>query len=278
MLNIAVCIKQVPDTTAAGNATLDPVTGRLMRELLPTIMNYDDKSGLECAIRIKEKYAKDAHITIVSMGPPNAKEVIVEGIAMGADDGYLITYRAFGGADTLATSLTVAKGIEKIEKETGKKFDLIITGRQAIDGDTAQVGPEIAEHLNLNNISYAEGLEDLDTKAMTITIKRQFEDRYHIIKMKLPCLITAIQELADPRYMTVGKIFDVWDDADKIHTITRADMGDLVKDENLGLNGSPTNVARSFPKQLKGEGKKFEGSTEDEVTFIMDALKAKFVI
>jgi electron transfer flavoprotein beta subunit len=247
-----------------------------MRELLPTIMNYDDKSGLECAIRIKEKYG--ANVTIVSMGPPNAKEVIVEGIAMGADNGYLITDRAFGGADTLATSLTVAKGIEMIEKERKVKFDLIITGRQAIDGDTAQVGPEIAEHLNLNNISYAEGLEEIDTKAMTITIKRQFEDRYHIIKMKLPCLITAIQELAEPRYMTVGKIFDVWDDAEKIKTITRADMGDLVKDENLGLNGSPTNVARSFPKQLKGEGKKFEGSTEDEVSFLLDSLKAKFVI
>ena len=187
-MNIVVCIKQVPDTN---EVKIDPKTGTLIRDGIPSIMNPDDKAGLEAALRIKDECG--AHVTVVSMGPMQADAVLREALAMGADEGYLISDRAFGGADTWATSSTIASAIEKLP------YDLIITGRQAIDGDTAQVGPQIAEHLGLANISYAE---DIKVEGEYVVVKRQFEDRYHVIKAKMPCLITALSELNEPRYMT----------------------------------------------------------------------------
>ena len=193
-MKIIVCIKQVPDTN---EVKLDPVTGTLIREGVPSIINPDDKAGLEAALALKDQYG--AHVTIVSMGPPQADLALREALAMGADEAILVTDRAFGGADTWATSSTIASAIENLE------YDLIITGRQAIDGDTAQVGPQIAEHLGLPNISYAE---DLKIEGDSVVVKRQYEDRYHIIKCKMPCLITALSEMNQPRYMTPGGIFD----------------------------------------------------------------------
>ena len=166
-MKIIVCIKQVPDTN---EVKLDPVTGTLIREGVPSIINPDDKAGLEAALALKDQYG--AHVTIVSMGPPQADLALREALAMGADEAILVTDRAFGGADTWATSSTIASAIENLE------YDLIITGRQAIDGDTAQVGPQIAEHLGLPNISYAE---DLKIEGDSVVVKRQYEDRYHII-------------------------------------------------------------------------------------------------
>ena len=192
-MKIIVCIKQVPDTN---EVKLDPVTGTLIREGVPSIINPDDKAGLEAALALKDQYG--AHVTIVSMGPPQADLALREALAMGADEAILVTDRAFGGADTWATSSTIASAIENLE------YDLIITGRQAIDGDTAQVGPQIAEHLGLPNISYAE---DLKIEGDSVVVKRQYEDRYHIIKCKMPCLITALSEMNQPRYMTPGGIF-----------------------------------------------------------------------
>ena len=191
-MKIIVCIKQVPDTN---EVKLDPVTGTLIREGVPSIINPDDKAGLEAALALKDQYG--AHVTIVSMGPPQADLALREALAMGADEAILVTDRAFGGADTWATSSTIASAIENLE------YDLIITGRQAIDGDTAQVGPQIAEHLGLPNISYAE---DLKIEGDSVVVKRQYEDRYHIIKCKMPCLITALSEMNQPRYMTPGGI------------------------------------------------------------------------
>ena len=147
-MKIVVCVKQVPDTN---EVKLDPVTGTLIRDGIPSIMNPDDKAGLEAALALKDKMG--AEISVLSMGPPQAEAVLREALAMGADAAYLITDRAFGGADTLATSTTVAAAIKKLD------YDLIIAGRQAIDGDTAQVGPQIAEHLNIPNISYAEDIQ-----------------------------------------------------------------------------------------------------------------------
>ena len=195
-MKIIVCIKQVPDTN---EVKLDPVTGTLIREGVPSIINPDDKAGLEAALALKDQYG--AHVTIVSMGPPQADLALREALAMGADEAILVTDRAFGGADTWATSSTIASAIENLE------YDLIITGRQAIDGDTAQVGPQIAEHLGLPNISYAE---DLKIEGDSVVVKRQYEDRYHIIKCKMPCLITALSEMNQPRYMTPGGIFDAY--------------------------------------------------------------------
>lgn len=260
-MNIIVCIKQVPDTN---EVKLDPVKGTLIREGVPSIMNPDDKAGLEAALRIKD--TNGAKVTVLSMGPPQADEMLREAMAMGADDAVLITDRAFGGADTWATSSTLASAIKKLP------YDLIITGRQAIDGDTAQVGPQIAEHLGLVNISYAEGIEVEDD---SVIVKRQYEDRYHIIKAKMPCLITALSELNEPRYMTPGGIFDAYRQGE-IKTFVRADLD--VDDSNIGLKGSPTRVAKSFTKELKGKGTVVELDTEESVEFIIDSLKKKFIL
>ena len=197
-MNIIVCIKQVPDT--AGGVVFNP-DGTLNRGAMLTIMNPDDKAGLEAALRLKDQYG--AHVTVVTMGLPKAEDVLREAMAMGADEGVLITDRVLGGADTWATSSTIAAGIRNLD------YDLIITGRQAIDGDTAQVGPQIAEHLDIPVISYAE---EIKLDGDYIIVKRQYEDRYHEIKAKLPCLITALAELNEPRYMTPGGIFDAYDE------------------------------------------------------------------
>ena len=217
-MKIIVCIKQVPDTN---EVKLDPVTGTLIREGVPSIINPDDKAGLEAALALKDQYG--AHVTIVSMGPPQADLALREALAMGADEAILVTDRAFGGADTWATSSTIASAIENLE------YDLIITGRQAIDGDTAQVGPQIAEHLGLPNISYAE---DLKIEGDSVVVKRQYEDRYHIIKCKMPCLITALSEMNQPRYMTPGGIFDAYREKE-VKVWTRPDL--KVDDSNIGL-------------------------------------------
>ena len=187
-MNIVVCIKQVPDTT---EVKLDPKTGTLIREGVPSIINPDDKAGLEAALRLKDQYG--AKVTVVSMGPAQADAALKEAVAMGADEAILLSDRAFGGSDTWATSTVIASALKKLD------YDLIVTGRQAIDGDTAQVGPQIAEHLGIPNISYAEEIKLEDD---SIIVKRKYEDRYHIIKCKLPCLITALSELNVPRYMT----------------------------------------------------------------------------
>ncbi|HAE41847.1 MAG TPA: electron transfer flavoprotein subunit beta, partial [Clostridiales bacterium] len=179
-MKIVVCIKQVPDTN---EVRLDPITGTLIRDGVPSIINPDDKSGLEAALTLKDKHG--AYVTVLTMGPPQADLALREALAMGADEAILLTDRAFAGADTWATSLTLAKALEKME------FDLIVTGRQAIDGDTAQVGPEIAEHLKLPHVSYAKDIQKDDN---SLIIKRMFEEGYHLIKVKMPCLITALSE------------------------------------------------------------------------------------
>ena len=195
MKNIVVCIKQVPDTT---EVKLDPVTGTLIRDGVPSIINPDDKAALEVALQIKEKTG--AAVTVVSMGPPQADVALREALAMGADEAVLISDRKFGGADTWATSSTIAGAIKKLD------YDLIVAGRQAIDGDTAQVGPQIAEKLDLPQVTYVEEFE-IDDALKNITVKRQLEDGYELIGIKTPCMLTAIKELNEPRYMSMCGIF-----------------------------------------------------------------------
>lgn len=260
-MNIVVCIKQVPDTT---EVRLDPKTNTLIRDGVPSIINPDDKAGLEAAIRLKDEIG--AHVTVVSMGPPQADLALREALAMGADEAVLITDRAFGGADTWATSTTIAAAIKNL------RYDLIITGRQAIDGDTAQVGPQIAEHLELPNISYAE---DIKIEGDYIIVKRQYEDRYHTIKAKLPVLITALAELNEPRYMTPGGIFDAF--REKQPTVWT--LKDLTVDtDNIGLKGSPTKVKKSFTKGAKSAGKIFNLEPQESAELIVDKLKEKFIL
>lgn len=260
-MNIVVCIKQVPDTN---EVKLDPVTGTLIRDGVPSIINPDDKSGLEAALRMKDQYG--AKVTIVSMGPPQADAALREALAMGADEAILVTDRAFGGADTWATSSTIASAIDNLQ------YDLIITGRQAIDGDTAQVGPQIAEHLGLANISYAE---DIKIEGDYVIVKRQYEDRYHTIKAKMPCLITALSELNEPRYMTPGGIFDAYR-TKEVKVWTRPDL--KVDDSNIGLKGSPTRVKKSFTKAPKSAGTVVTLDPKESAEYMVAKLKEKFII
>ena len=259
-MKIIVCIKQVPNTN---QVKLDPETGTLIRKGVPSIINPDDKAGLEAALRLKEQHG--AHVTVLTMGPPQADAALREALAMGADEAVLLTDRAFGGADTWATSSTIAAAI------SGMEYDLIITGRQAIDGDTAQVGPQIAEHLKLPNISYAEELRVEDG---CIIVKRQYEDRYHIIKAKTPCLITALAELNVPRYMTPGGIFEAH--SKEIKVLGRSDI--TIDDGNLGLKGSPTRVFKSFTKALKGKGTVVELDPQESAAWVVERLQEKFIL
>ncbi|MBP2025665.1 electron transfer flavoprotein subunit beta/FixA family protein [Peptoniphilus stercorisuis] len=264
-MKIVVCIKQVPDTN---EVRLDPVTNTLIRDGVPSIINPDDKAGLEAALRIKDNNPEDVEITVVSMGPPQAEAVLREAIAMGADEGVLVTDRAFGGADTWATSCTIAGALEHLD------YDLIITGRQAIDGDTAQVGPQIAEHLGLPQVTYAE---DLKVEGDKVIVKRQFEDRYHVIEAKMPCVVTALTELAEPRYMTIGKIFDAYKKDITVWGLD--DIKDKLDLSNIGLKGSPTKVKKSFPRQGKGKGVLLTDLTADDAAqAIVAKLQEKYII
>lgn len=263
-MKIVVCVKQVPDTK--GGVKFNP-DGTLDRGAMLAIMNPDDKAGLEAALRIKDEYG--AEVTVLTMGLPKAEEVLREAIAMGADKGILVTDRVLGGADTWATSTTIAGALRNID------YDLIITGRQAIDGDTAQVGPQIAEKLHLPQVSYVE--EVVEAAADHVVVKRQFEDGYHIIKIKTPCLLTAIAELATPRYMSVRGIVEAYEK--EIKVLGFEDLKDGLELDMIGLKGSPTNVYQSFTKEVKGAGTILEGLSADEaVKAIMDKLEAKFII
>ncbi len=260
-MKILVCIKQVPDTK---NGVVFNPDGTLNRGAMDKVMNPDDKAGLEVALQIKEKTG--AEITIVSMGIPDAADVIREAYAMGADKGVLITDRVLGGADTWATSSTIAAGIRNLE------YDLIITGRQAIDGDTAQVGPQIGEHLGIPVISYAAKVEiDGDY----VIVDRQYDDRTHKLKVKMPCLITALSETTTPRYMTPGGIFDAFEK--EVTTWGRADLKDL-DDGDVGLAGSPTKIAKASDKVRKGAGEQVTLDPQESVKYIMDKLTEKHVI
>ena len=260
-MNIVVCIKQVPDTT---EVRLDPETGTLIRKGVPSIINPDDKAGLEAALRLKELF--DAHVTVLSMGPPQAKDALREAQAMGADRAVLLTDAAFAGSDTWATSSTLAGALRKME------FDLIIAGRQAIDGDTAQVGPQIAEHLSIPSVAY---VADIQRDGDHFVLERSFEDGYQRLRVKTPCLITVLKELAKPRYMRVGSIYDAWRN-DTVETWKLTDIE--VDPTHLGLKGSPTKVKSSRNKELKGEGEKFELTPKEAARLVVDRLKERYVI
>ncbi|MCR4568219.1 MAG: electron transfer flavoprotein subunit beta/FixA family protein [Pseudobutyrivibrio sp.] len=260
-MNIVVCIKQVPDTK--GGVKFNP-DGTLDRASMLAIMNPDDKAGLEAALRLKD--TTGAKVTVVTMGLPKADDMLREALAMGADEAVLITDRRLGGADTWATSSTIAAGLKKLD------YDLIITGRQAIDGDTAQVGPQIAEHLGLPVISYAEAIK---VEGDSIVVQRQYEDRYHELKAKMPCLVTALAELNEPRYMTPGGIFDAFDK--EVTVWGRDDLTDL-DDANIGLAGSPTKIAKASDKVRKGAGEKVALDPKESVDYIVGKLKEKHVI
>ena len=260
-MKIVVCIKQVPDTK--GGVKFNP-DGTLDRAAMMTIMNPDDKAGLEAALRLKDQYG--AEVTVITMGLPKAEDVLREALAMGADKAILVTDRVLGGADTWATSQTLAGAIRNLE------YDLIITGRQAIDGDTAQVGPQISEHLNIPVISYAQ---DIKIEGNNVIVQRQYDDRYHVLKAQMPCLVTALGEMNEPRYMTPGGIFDACEA--EITVWGRANLVD-VEDSNLGLKGSPTQIAKASDKVRKGAGEVVTLDPTDAASYIVGKMKEKHII
>lgn len=260
-MKIIVCMKQVPDTN---EVRINPETGTLMREGVPSIMNPDDKAALEAALRIKD--ASGARVIGLSMGPRQAEAVLREALAMGADECYLLTDRAFGGADTWATSSTLAAAIKQIG------CDLVLTGRQAIDGDTAQVGPGIAEHLSIPNLSYAE---DIRVDGKDVVVRQQYDDSIHTVRAAMPALVTVLSELNQPRYMTPGGIFAAYRE-NNLRVWGRDDLE--IEDENIGLKGSPTRVAKSFPKSVKAPGMTINAGADESVQFIVDKLKEKYIL
>ncbi|MBO2525968.1 MAG: electron transfer flavoprotein subunit beta [Bacteroidetes bacterium] len=260
-MKIVVCIKQVPDTT---EIKINPATGTLIRDGVPSIMNPDDKGGLEMALRLKDQYG--AEVTVITMGPPQADAILREAFAMGVDRAILLTDRAFAGADTLATSNALAGALRCLD------YDLVIGGRQAIDGDTAQVGPEMAEHMGLPQISYVTGLE-YDGKN-TLTVKKETEEGYQMLSVEMPCVLTVLATANKARYMTVSGIMDAFEKEVEIWTAAKIDIAP----EKLGLKGSPTRVKKSFTKAQKGAGETFEVDAEEGVNIIINKLKEKHII
>lgn len=252
-MNMLVCVKQVPDTT---EIKIDPVTNTLIRAGVPSIVNPFDGYALEAAARIKDK-DPSARIVVLSMGPEQAKAALKECLSIAADKAYLVSDRAFGGSDTLATSYILSKTIAKVE-ETEGKFDVIFCGKQAIDGDTAQVGPEIAEHLDYPQITY--GLE-AEIDGSMIKVKKEAEDGIEIIGAKMPCVVTFTKPAWDPRSPTIKTKMAA--NRAVIPTITAADMDDINLDL-AGLKGSPTKVKKTFTPERKKSGVKIAKETGAE--------------
>ncbi|MDC7225299.1 MAG: electron transfer flavoprotein subunit beta/FixA family protein [Spirochaetales bacterium] len=263
-MNIVVCIKQVPDTT---EVKLDPVTGTLIRKGVPSIINPDDKAGIEAALELKDAAPEgDVTVTVVSMGPEQAKLALNEALAMGADRAILLTDRVFAGSDTWATSSVLAGALKKID------FDLIIAGRQAIDGDTAQVGPQIAEHLGIPSVSY---VADVERGESSIVVKRIFEDSYQKLRVNYPCLITTLREMNEARYMRIGRIYKAYK-ADNVETWGFDDVDvDLA---NVGLKGSPTKVKKSGTKGVKAAGKVFELPPREAAKLVVEKLQEQYIL
>lgn len=258
-MKILVCVKQVPDTN---EVKIDPVKGTLIRDGVPSILNPDDANALEAALQIKDQN-KDVTVAVLTMGPPQASYMLRECLAMGADEAYLLSDRAFGGADTCATSTTIAAGIHKVGN-----VDVVFAGRQAIDGDTAQVGPQVAERLGIPVVTYVEDIELRDGK---VTVHRQMEDGYEVIEVRTPCLLTCVKELNEPRYMSIGKIVDAY--KKEIPVWNHLDVELDPKD--CGLNASPTQVFRSFTPPAKGKGEMLSGSIDEMSSKLVDKLKEK---
>ncbi len=243
-MNILVCMKQVPDTT---EIKIDPVTNTLIRQGVPSIVNPFDGYALEAAARIKDANP-DTKIYVVSMGPEQAKEALRECLAIAADKAFLVSDRVFGGSDTLATSYIISEAIKKIEELEGFKFDAIFCGKQAIDGDTAQVGPEIGEHLDYPQVTY--GLEaELDGDMLKI--KKEVEDGVEIIGIKTPCVCTFTKPAWDPRYPNIKRKMAAR--KAEITTLTYAELPNI-DIAHAGLKGSPTKVKKTFVPQRKTGG------------------------
>ncbi len=266
-MKIIVCVKQVPDTS--GKVAVNP-DGTLNRASMATITNPDDLNAVEAALVLKEQTG--AEVVVVCMGPPPAEGMLRECLARGCDRAVLVSGREFGGSDTYATSQILAAAINKIGVEAE---DIVMCGRQAIDGDTAQVGPQIAEKLGLPQISYAA---DIQLDGNTVTVKPMLEDGYMTIKTQTPCLITCIKELNEPRYMSVYGIFDCYSKPYEVLDYNALKDDPLIDPSTIGLMGSPTNILTSFTPPQKGAGMMLEGADKATCDQLAGIMAAKHMI
>ncbi|HTY08998.1 MAG TPA: electron transfer flavoprotein subunit beta/FixA family protein [Candidatus Edwardsbacteria bacterium] len=261
-MNIIVCIKQVPDTT---DVRIDPATNTLVREGVPSIINPFDMYAIEEGLRLREKLG--GKVTVLSMGPPQVAAALKEAISMGVDEAVLLSDRAFAGADTWATSYTLALGIRKLGG-----YGLVLCGKQAIDGDTAQVGPGIAEFLDIPQVTYVKKVETIDERGATAW--RMTEDGYEVVKTSLPAVLTVVKEINEPRLPSLkGKM------RAKSYQPTVWKASDLGADEqSTGLNGSPTNVVKIFTPPVKTGGIVLTGDVNEAVAAVVEGLKERQLI
>ncbi|MDD4601990.1 Caffeyl-CoA reductase-Etf complex subunit CarD [bioreactor metagenome] len=261
-MDIVVCVKQVPDTT---DVKIDPVTNSIIRQGVPSVLNPFDKHAVEAGLQLKEKHG--GKVTVISMGPPQAKDALKECLALGADEAVLISDRSFGGADTLATSYTLASAIKKIGN-----FDVILCGKQSIDGDTAQVGPELAEHLGIVPLTYAA---DIEVEGNTVLVKREQEDCYEMVEAKLPVLITVVKSINDPRHASIKGIMKA--NRKTIPVLSQQDLD--IDSQRIGLNGSPTQVRRIFAPNQRVQGEIIQSDNAKEAAHLLvqKLLEAKII-
>ncbi len=262
-----VCVKQVPDTSGVVAVKDD---GTMDRSKMATITNPDDMNAIEAALQLKD--ATGCEVVVVSMGPPPAEGMLRELLAMGADKAVLVSAREFGGSDTFATSQILAAAINKIG--VGPE-DVVFCGRQAIDGDTAQVGPQIAEKLHLPQVSY---VADIKKEGNTLTVKRMLEDGFMLLKVNTPCLLTCIKELNLPRYMSVGGVMECYQKPLEVYDYETLKDDPLIEVDTIGLQGSPTNVYKSFSPPVKGAGQMLEGDGKATCEELVKLLDAKHII
>ena len=261
-MNTIVCIKQVPDTN---EVKINPKTGTLIREGVPTIMNHDDKHALIEAVKLKNKH--NGKVTVISMGPPQAEEALREALALGADEAILLCDRAFAGSDTWATANVLGAAIKKIGN-----YDLLLFGRQAIDGDTAQVGPQTAEFLQIPQITYAQKIE---LEGKKVKVERQMEEGYEVIESSLPCLITCLTELNETEYPSLKGIRDAYRNK-KIIVWGAKDIN--ADEKKIGLLSSPTRVKKSFTPPAKGQGQILKGNAREVAKKVVEILKQKEIV
>jgi len=259
-MRIIVLVKQVPDTT---EIKLNPKTGSLEREGVKSILNPDDRHAVEAGIRLKEEYG--GTVTVLSMGPEQAIDVVSEALGMGGDAGVLLTDRVFAGADTWATSTTLGLAIRKIGSG-----DLIICGRQAIDGDTAQIGPQVAEMLNLNQATSVCNIHAVEGKK--IIVSQRCEEGFKKVRLPLPALLTVTDELNEPRYPLVSSLLDACSGSLPIQCWNAADLG--LQASQAGLEGSLTQVIKTFSPKSGRDGELFSGDAKTAVANLVERLRS----